>query len=139
MSLAAVVLTAIALLVGFALGWTTRAARGGAELAAARAEAAALRSSHEMAAGALAAASEDAARRQSAAIGSAVGHLVDPLRSTLNQLGEELRRVEHGRINAYAGLTEQVRGHAPDLAPAAGPDPRADQRPAHPACPGPLG
>ncbi|HMS73701.1 DNA recombination protein RmuC [Gordonia sp. (in: high G+C Gram-positive bacteria)] len=110
MSLAAVLLAVVALLVGCALGWTAHAARGGSELAAARAEAATLRSSHQMAAASLAAASEDAARRQSAAIGSAVGHLVDPLRSTLNQLGEELRRVEHGRINAYAGLSEQVRG-----------------------------
>ena len=76
MSLAAVLLAVVALLVGCALGWTAHAARGGSELAAARAEAATLRSSHQMAAASLAAASEDAARRQSAAIGSAVGHLV---------------------------------------------------------------
>lgn len=110
MTLTTALLALVALLVGVGLGWSMRATRSATELAAARAEAQALRSSHELAARSLESASEDAARRQSSAIGAQVNHLVDPLRTTLGQLSEELRRVERNRINAYAGLSEQVRG-----------------------------
>lgn len=105
-----VAMIVVALLVGAVVGWAAHASRAAAEIAAARAEAAALRSAHEMAGRSLSSASEDAAKRQSAAIGAHVSHLVDPLRATLGQLSEELRRVEHNRLHAYAGLTEQVRG-----------------------------
>ncbi|WP_132991895.1 DNA recombination protein RmuC [Gordonia zhaorongruii] len=37
-------------------------------------------------------------------------HLVAPLRDTLGQLSDELRRSEHHRVHAFAGLSEQVRG-----------------------------
>lgn len=100
----------VGLLLGAVLGWLANASRSAAAVSAARTEADALRSSQELAARSLSAASEDAARRQSTAIGSQVNHIVEPLRGVLGQLSEELRRVEHNRISAYSGLAEQVRG-----------------------------
>lgn len=65
---------------------------------------------HRSAAGAVAGASAEAAREQSDLLGGEVSEIVEPLRATLDQLSEELRRTEHHRVHAYAGLTEQVRG-----------------------------
>lgn len=96
--------------VGALVGWLAHASRSAAVVAAARAELDAVRAAQDMAARSLSSASEDAARRQSAAIGSQVAHIVDPLRSVLGQLSEELHRTEQNRTSAYAGLTEQVRG-----------------------------
>ncbi|WP_439029549.1 DNA recombination protein RmuC [Gordonia terrae] len=102
---------------GIALGWWAHAARSAAEVAAARAEIDTLRAGREDVASSLSWATEDAARRQSSAIGSQVAHIVEPLKSNLAQLADELRRVESNRIGAYAGLTEQVRGiHAASAA-----------------------
>ena len=102
---------------GIALGWWAHAARSSAVVAAARAEVELLREGRNEVASTLSWATEDAARRQSTAIGNQVQHIVEPLRSTLSQLAEELRRVESNRIGAYAGLTEQVRGiHAASAA-----------------------
>ncbi|WP_238422952.1 DNA recombination protein RmuC [Gordonia sp. 'Campus'] len=102
---------------GIALGWWAHAARSAAEVAAARAEIDTLRAGREDVASSLSWATEDAARRQSSAIGSQVAHIVEPLKSNLAQLADELRRVESNRIGAYAGLTEQVRGiHAASVA-----------------------
>lgn len=102
---------------GIALGWWAHAARSSAVVAAARAEVEMLREGRNEVASTLSWATEDAARRQSTAIGNQVQHIVEPLRSTLSQLAEELRRVESNRIGAYAGLTEQVRGiHAASAA-----------------------
>ncbi|GAA1480823.1 DNA recombination protein RmuC [Gordonia sinesedis] len=98
------------LLLGAVLGWLAKSAHAAAPLAAARAEADAIRDSHGLAARSLSTASEDAARRQSSAIGAQLTHVVDPLRAVLGQLSDELRRVEHQRAGAYAGLSEQVRG-----------------------------
>ncbi|GAB91691.1 DNA recombination protein RmuC [Gordonia rhizosphera] len=97
------------IVIGLIVGWLAHASRSAAALAAAHAELDAVRGAHELAARSLSSASEDAARRQSSAIGSQIAHIVDPLRAVLSQLSEELRRTEHHRINAYAGLTEQVR------------------------------
>ncbi|GAC66517.1 hypothetical protein GS4_02_02280 [Gordonia soli NBRC 108243] len=101
---------ALALIAGIAIGWLAHTARNAGELAAARGEADAMRASHDLAARSLAAVGEDVARRQSSVIGAHVSTIVDPLRNGLSQLGEELRRVEHHRVSAYAGLAEQVRG-----------------------------
>ncbi|MGC5256478.1 DNA recombination protein RmuC [Gordonia sp. DT218] len=98
------------LILGGLVGWLAHASRAAAGLAAARAELHSVRAAHDLAARSLSSASEDAARRQSSAIGSQVSHIVDPLRAVLGQLSEELRRTEHHRISAYSGLTEQVRG-----------------------------
>lgn len=65
---------------------------------------------HLSASGAMQQATDAATRQQSAALGDEVSHIVEPLRETLDQLSDELRRTEHNRIHAYAGLTEQVRG-----------------------------
>ncbi len=100
----------LGLVVGAALGWLANANRCATELARARAEAHSLRESSDLVRQSISAASEDAARRQSSAIGSQVAHIVEPLRPVLAQLAEEVRRTEHQRAGAYAGLVEQVRG-----------------------------
>ncbi|MDL9947627.1 DNA recombination protein RmuC [Gordonia sp. ABSL11-1] len=98
------------MLVGLVIGWLANASRSAAALAAARAELDGIREAQAMVTHSLSSASEEAARRQSSAIGSQVAHIVDPLRGVLAQLSDELRRTEHHRVSAYAGLTEQVRG-----------------------------
>ncbi|MFT4043809.1 MAG: DNA recombination protein RmuC [Gordonia sp. (in: high G+C Gram-positive bacteria)] len=100
------------IVLGIVIGWLANASRSAAAVSAARAEADTVRAAQELAARSLSAASEDAARRQSSAIGTQVTHIVEPLRGVLGQLSEELRRVEHNRIGAYSSLTEQVRGIA---------------------------
>ncbi|MGC4933063.1 DNA recombination protein RmuC [Gordonia sp. DT30] len=100
----------IGIICGVALGWLACVSRSAGAVAAARAESAALRSSQDLVGRSLAAASEDAARRQSNAIGAQLSHIVDPLQSLVGQMADELRRVEHDRTSAYAGLSEQVRG-----------------------------
>lgn len=65
---------------------------------------------HRSAAGSVGAATTQAAREQSAFLGDEVNEIVEPLRMTLDQLAEEMRRTERGRIHAFAGLSEQVRG-----------------------------
>ncbi|WP_018179132.1 DNA recombination protein RmuC [Jongsikchunia kroppenstedtii] len=94
--------------VGAAIGWLAHAYRSGAELARARAELSAIRQHQEVVAQALGTASEDAARRQSGAIGAQVAGIVGPLRETLDRMSQELARTERNRAAAYAGLTEQV-------------------------------
>lgn len=107
----------VGLALGIALGWWAHAARSAATVAAARAEVEMLRAARDDVASSLSWATEDAARRQSSAIGSSVAHIVEPLRANLAQLADELRRVENNRIGAYAGLTEQVRGiHSASIA-----------------------
>ncbi|MGV9671292.1 DNA recombination protein RmuC [Gordonia sp. NPDC003504] len=101
---------AVGVALGVVLGWLACTGRSAGAVAAARAEAKALRSSQDLVGQSLAAASEDAARRQSAAIGAQLTHIVEPLHSLVGQMGDELRRVERDRTSAYAGLSEQVRG-----------------------------
>ncbi|WP_431309073.1 DNA recombination protein RmuC [Gordonia prachuapensis] len=110
MDFSVIVAVLAGLLAGLVIGWLAQASRSTAALAATRAELDSVRASHDLAARSLSSASEDAARRQSSAIGSQVAHIVDPLRGLLAQLSDELRRTEHHRISAYAGLSEQVRG-----------------------------
>lgn len=65
---------------------------------------------HASTAASVSAATVAATREQSTLLGDEVNDIVGPLRSTLDQLSAELRRTEHNRVHAYAGLTEQVRG-----------------------------
>ena len=104
-----VIALALGIAIGIALGWFAHTARTAGAIAAARAETASLRSSQELVSRSLAGASEDAARRQSAAIGAQLTHIVDPLHGLVGQLADELRRVERDRAGAYSGLSEQVR------------------------------
>lgn len=97
-----------AVVVGAAIGWLAHAHRMSTELARSRAELDAMRGQHELVAQALGTASEDAARRQSGAIGAQVAGIVGPLRETLDRMSVELARTERNRAAAYAGLTEQV-------------------------------
>lgn len=99
----------VGIALGVAIGWLANANRSAAQLAQARAEAGALRESADLVRQSISAATEDAARRQSSAIGAQVAHIVDPLRPVLAQLADEVRRTEHHRAGAYAGLSEQVR------------------------------
>ena len=110
MGTTAVLLLVLGLVIGFALGWFVHAGRSNTEVAVARAEAEAAHANHDLLVRSLSAASEDAARRQSGAIGQQVSHIVGPLRDTLDSLAGELRRTERNRIAAYAGLSEQVTG-----------------------------
>ncbi|HCS59612.1 MAG TPA: DNA recombination protein RmuC [Gordonia polyisoprenivorans] len=100
----------VGIVLGVAIGWLACTSRSAGAVAAARAETAALRSSQDLVGRSLAAASEDAARRQSNAIGAELSHIVDPLHTLVGQMADELRRVERDRTSAYAGLSEQVRG-----------------------------
>ncbi|GAA3032633.1 hypothetical protein GCM10010528_12220 [Gordonia defluvii] len=102
-------LVCLALIAGLAIGWSAHASRSAPALAAARAEARAVRESADLASRALASASEEAARRQSVAIGASVHHVVGPLHESLHRLAEQVQQTERDRIGAYAGLTEQVR------------------------------
>ncbi|MGU3293699.1 DNA recombination protein RmuC [Williamsia sp. M5A3_1d] len=99
MSVSTVVAAVIGIAIGFAAGWWVYAARS-----------AAIRESHALLTQALAAASEDAARRQSGAIGTQVASIVEPLHDTLGRLADELARTERSRISSFAGLSEQVSG-----------------------------
>ncbi|MGV9794397.1 DNA recombination protein RmuC [Gordonia sp. NPDC003422] len=115
--IAAAVSLVLGVLLGAAVGWFAHSARTSGSISAAQAQVDALRESRDSVTASMSWATEDAARRQSSAIGSQVNHIVEPLRSTLTQLTDELRRVEHNRVGAYAGLAEQVRGmHATSMA-----------------------
>ncbi|MBF6178227.1 MULTISPECIES: DNA recombination protein RmuC [Nocardia] len=93
-------------LAGLAVGWLAHAARAGQRAAAAEARLAAMHDNERLLRQSLSAASEDAARRQSYAI----GNLVEPLREAVGNLNRHIQEVEHNRINAYSGLREQVAG-----------------------------
>ena len=66
----------VGVLLGAVVGWSVHAARTNGAVAAAQAQADALRQSREDVAQSLSWATEDAARRQSSAIGSQVNHIV---------------------------------------------------------------
>ncbi len=91
---------------GVGLGWLGHAARAGQRAATAEARVSAMREGERLLRQSLGAASEDAARRNSQAIGS----LVEPLREAVGALNQHITQVEHNRINAYSGLREQVAG-----------------------------
>ncbi|MEE2034246.1 DNA recombination protein RmuC [Rhodococcus chondri] len=108
------VLTALGLLIalglGAVLGWLLHAARSGDRAARAEAQLAALRDNEAQLRQSLSAVSEDAARRQSGAIGDQVSRLVGPLQESVGALARQVEQVERSRVHAYAGLTEQVEG-----------------------------
>ena len=108
------VLTALgmlfALALGVAIGWLAHASRAGDRAVRAEAQLAALRDNEALLHRSLASVNEDSARRHSGAIGQQVSHLVEPLHDAVDALTEHVRQVEHNRIRAYAGLTEQVSG-----------------------------
>ncbi|KAA0023931.1 DNA recombination protein RmuC [Antrihabitans cavernicola] len=97
---------ALALAVGFALGWLLHAARS----TGAQATLAAMRDNERLLHQSVGAAGEDAARRHSTAIGQQVAALVDPLREAVGALDRHVAQVESTRAQAYAGLREQVAG-----------------------------
>src|SRR5690606_20999547 len=107
-------LTALGLLValglGVVLGWLLRASRDGERAARAEAQLAALRENEGQLRQSLAAVSEDAARRQSGAIGDQVSRLVGPLSEAVGALSQQVEQVERNRVHAFAGLSEQVEG-----------------------------
>lgn len=99
-----------ALLLGAAIGWLAHSARAGDRAVRAEAQLAALRDNEALLRRSLAAVNEDSARRHSGAIGAQMSNLVEPLHDAVDALTEHVRQVEHNRIRAYAGLTEQVSG-----------------------------
>ncbi|MGZ4553371.1 MAG: DNA recombination protein RmuC, partial [Mycobacteriaceae bacterium] len=100
----------VVLTIGIALGWFTHAARSGDRLARAEAELAAGRTNEEAVRRSISLLSEDSARRQSGAIGAEVAGVVGPLREAVGALAEHIAKVETTRVDAYAGLREQVAG-----------------------------
>ncbi|OZC97596.1 DNA recombination protein RmuC [Rhodococcus sp. 06-235-1A] len=108
------ILTAFGLLValgiGAVVGWLLHASRMGDRAVRAEAQLAALREHEGMLRQSLSAVNEDSARRHSTVIGQQVSHLVEPLHDAVDALSEHVRHVEHNRIRAYAGLSEQVTG-----------------------------
>ncbi|MBH0118462.1 DNA recombination protein RmuC [Rhodococcus sp. HM1] len=100
----------VALVLGFGLGWLAQASRIGDRTARAEAQLAALRDNETQLRQSLGAVSEDAARRQSGAIGEQVSRLVGPLQEAVGALARQVEHVERNRVHAYAGLTEQVEG-----------------------------
>lgn len=100
----------VALVLGFGLGWLAQASRIGDRAARAEAQLAALRDNETQLRQSLGAVSEDAARRQSGAIGEQVSRLVGPLQEAVGALARQVEHVERNRVHAYAGLTEQVEG-----------------------------
>ncbi|MGV9744517.1 DNA recombination protein RmuC [Rhodococcus zopfii] len=100
----------VALVLGFGLGWLAQASRSGDRAARAEAQLAALRDNETQLRQSLGAVSEDAARRQSGAIGEQVSRLVGPLQDAVGALARQVEHVERNRVHAYAGLTEQVEG-----------------------------
>lgn len=100
----------VTLLLGIALGWWLRAARGEVELARAGERLAVSADNEETLRRSLSLLNEDSARRHSGAIGQQVSHLVEPLRDAVDSLEEHVRVVERDRVHAYAGLSEQVAG-----------------------------
>lgn len=91
---------------GSAVGWLGHAARAGQRAAVAEARLSAMHDNERLLRHSLGAASEDAARRQSHAIGT----LVEPLREAVGTLNRHIQEVENNRIGAYSGLREQVAG-----------------------------
>jgi len=100
----------VVLAVGVALGWCGHAARSGTRLAAAEASLAAGRANEEAVRRSISLLSEDSARRQSGAIGAELAGVVGPLREAVGALAEHVAAVETSRVDAYAGLKEQVAG-----------------------------
>lgn len=101
---------AFAFALGAAIGWLLHSSRFGDRAVRAEAQLAALRDNEALLRRSLDAVNEDSARRHSGAIGQQVSHLVEPLHDAVDALTEQVRQVEHSRIRAYAGLTEQVTG-----------------------------
>ena len=98
------------LALGAALGWLLRAARAGERAARAEAHLAATRDNEHLLRSSLTALNEESARRHSGAIGDQVEAMIGPLRAAVGALTEQVDDVERSRIQAYAGLREQVAG-----------------------------
>ncbi len=108
MDLLTAVLLLVVLAVGVALGWFSHAARSGDRLARAEAALTAGRANEEAVHRSISLLSEDSARRQSGAIGAQIAGVVGPLREAVGSLADHIARVESARVDAYAGLREQV-------------------------------
>ena len=98
------------LALGAALGWLLHAARAGERAARAEAHLAAARDNEQLLRSSLTALNDESARRHSGAIGDQVEALIGPLRAAVGALTEQVDDVERSRIQAYAGLREQVAG-----------------------------
>ena len=98
------------LALGAALGWLLHAARAGERAARAEAHLAAARDNEQLLRSSLTALNDESARRHSGAIGDQVEALIGPLRAAVGALTEQVDDVERSRLQAYAGLREQVAG-----------------------------
>lgn len=106
------VLTALgliaALILGTVLGWLAHASRSGDRLARAEAQLQAKDSGQQTLLNSLNAVNADTAQRQAGAVGAQMSHIVGPLRDAVGNLAKQVEMVERDRLQAYAGLSEQV-------------------------------
>lgn len=100
----------VALLLGAVLGWLGQSQRSGVRLALAEAELAAGRANEETVRRSLELLTADTASRQTVVVSEQVAGAVGPLREVVGRLAQHLEQVERGRVDAYAGLREQVAG-----------------------------
>jgi len=110
MDVPTVLLFLAALLLGVALGWLAHVSRAGSHLARAEAQLAAGRANEETVRRSLELLTADSARRSSGAVGEQVAGVVGPLRTAVTQLAQHVEQMERTRVDAYAGLREQVAG-----------------------------
>jgi len=110
MDVPTVLLFLAALLLGVALGWLAHVSRAGCHLARAEAQLAAGRANEETVRRSLELLTADSARRSSGAVGEQVAGVVGPLRTAVTQLAQHVEQMERTRVDAYAGLREQVAG-----------------------------
>ncbi|WP_182360270.1 DNA recombination protein RmuC [Tomitella gaofuii] len=102
------VMLVAALAIGAIVGWLAHAARVGDRLARAEATMDAREEGRRTWEASLGSVNDEAARRNAGEIGERMGQVVAPLQDALGALSEQLRLLEHDRVGAYAGISEQV-------------------------------
>ncbi|QDQ99127.1 DNA recombination protein RmuC [Tomitella fengzijianii] len=102
------VMLVAALVLGAVVGWLAHAARVGDRLARAEATMDAREEGRQTWEASLGSVNDAAARRNAGEVGERMGQVVAPLRDALGALSEQLRLLEHDRVGAYAGISEQV-------------------------------
>lgn len=103
-TLSAPVLAVVCLLIGLAAGWALAGMRAAGRQAALQDRLTAALEREAIAARSL------SEQGDPTADGRRLAEMVDPLRTAVDHLSEEVRRVERGRIDAYSGLREQIAG-----------------------------
>lgn len=112
MDLTTAALLLLALALGALLGGYLQAQRGAVALVEARVRLAAQSEHAQEVRRSLDLHTADSARRQSGVVSEQVAGAVGPLQEVVGRLAEQVEQTERGRVDAYAGLREQVAGMA---------------------------